>query len=80
MKRFEDGIRVWLHLVSAAFDVVGSIVSGIAFWTGIIVPFSYLVFVVPGLRTEARFTTFLALVGIHCLALIIGYPHRRSET
>jgi hypothetical protein len=80
VKRFEDGIRVWVHVASATFEVVGSVVSWIAFWTGIVAPLSYLVFVVPGLRTEVRFTTFLTLVGIHCLALIIGYPHRRTDT
>lgn len=75
-RRAESAVRS----MASRLDRLRAMVTGIAFWTGIVTPFTYLVFVIPGLRSEAGFTTLPVVIAIHCLALVLGYPHRRSNT
>lgn len=79
MSALEWRVQAAVRSIGRRVARLRTMVTGIAFWTGIITPFTYLMFVIPGLRSEARFTTLLVVIAIHCLALILGYPHRRSE-
>lgn len=80
MRQLEEELQGVSRLTGRAIDHLTTVVSGVAFWTGIVAPLSYLMFVIPGVRTGAGFSTLLVLIAIHYLALILGYPHYRSET
>lgn len=58
--------------------VVGSI-SALAFWSAIALPVLYLPLLAKGLSSVDDLLAFLALLGVHILALLAGRSHRRHD-
>lgn len=65
-------------LVAASTRAVSSSLSALAFWTAIALPVLYLPLLVTGLRSTGELLVFLALFGVHVLALLAGRSHRRD--
>lgn len=72
-------LRCSARVAGRTTDHLSVAVSAVAFWTAIVVPLSYLLFLVQGIRTQAQFTVFLGLIAVNYVALILGHSHNRSS-
>jgi hypothetical protein len=63
----------------AAVCSLWDVVSTVAFWIAVAVPFLYLPLVVRGLETQGELVAFVALLGINLLALGLGHQHRHPQ-
>lgn len=53
-------------------------VVALLFWSAIILPVLYLFLLIMQVDSGEMLVIFLALVGLHLIALIGGHPHRRT--
>jgi hypothetical protein len=51
----------------------------VAFWTAIVLPFTYLPLLVAGFESSSMFAAFLSLVALNLLALLVGHPHGQTS-
>ena len=56
-----------------------AVVSVVAFWIAVAVPFLYLPLVFRGLETRSELLAFAALVAVNVVALKLGHHHRHPE-
>lgn len=56
-----------------------TLISGIAFWFGIIAPVVYLPLLFKGVRTKNQLTLITLLIGVNFLAFYFGHAHRDSS-
>lgn len=79
MARHYDNLRRLTFVVERAIHGLHRAVSGIAFWTAIVVPIGYISFMVHGVDTESQLTTLVALVVVNYVALLLGHSHYDSQ-
>lgn len=56
-------------------QVVHDLVARVAFWTGIIIPLSYPLFIIRGVRTKYELILLVTLVAVNYVALFFGYSY-----
>lgn len=80
MKHLSSARLVGSNAVDRLMRRCAALVSLVAFWVGIVAPVAYLAVLAPVVRIEGRASLFLALVGVHYVALVLGNSHRASES
>jgi len=56
---------------------IKSKVEVLMYWSAIVLPMLYLSLLLTRIQTARKFHLFLALVGLHIVALVVGRSHRR---
>lgn len=51
-------------------------VEGTAFWTAIVLPFSYIPVMYTGINSLSGLVAFVGLIGLNVVAFAIGFGHR----
>jgi len=51
----------------------------VAFWTAVVLPFTYLPLLLAGIESSSMFVAFLSLVALNLLALVVGHPHAQTS-
>lgn len=69
-----DLATTWRLALSLLVGRVLGLVRGIAFWTAILLPFTY----VPLLLGDPPETLFGTLLALNVVALVVGHGHRRQ--
>ena len=65
-------------IVSSAFRESGTMIRGIGFWTGIVLPLLYLPLLLLNHSIVADMATFSKLIALHVTALFVGKGHAGS--
>lgn len=70
-----DTVRGWLRILSRFPRGVVTCVQGLAFWTAVVVPATYMPLLIRGLSTTGDAVTLAQLLAVNAVALVVGHGY-----
>jgi len=71
--------RQFLPSVARYGSGLKSGITGLAFWTAIILPFLHVPLLLTGLRSSSAALAFVSLLALNVVAVIVGQLHTRDQ-